>query len=115
MVAVSAPPQGVAAEAGADVHPQRVVAERGALGGRGGGGPGANPMPIVLHRISLRTRTDPPVARRPDTHEPTGLSSTGKGLLSHVASQGSHPAERIARPRVSTGGSFEDSTGVISC
>jgi len=46
-------PQRVAAEAGADVHPQGVVAERGALGRRGRGGPGANPMPIALHRHGM--------------------------------------------------------------
>src|SRR5260370_12483948 len=46
-------PQGVAAEAGAHVHPQRVVAERGALRGRWGGGPGATPTPIVLYPVSL--------------------------------------------------------------
>src|SRR2546430_40219 len=53
-------PTGIAtAEAGADVHPYRVVAERDALGRRRRGGPGADPMTMVVHGALLLPRALP--------------------------------------------------------
>src|SRR5262249_56791186 len=45
--------QGVAAGARADVHAERVVAEGHALGRRGRGGPGSDPVQIAWHRCFL--------------------------------------------------------------
>src|SRR5262249_8133709 len=46
-------PQRVTADARADVHPQGVVAEGHALGGRGRRSPGADPVQIAWHRCLL--------------------------------------------------------------
>ena len=72
-------PHGVAADAGAGVHPQCLVAERRALGGRGSRRPGADPMLIIRHiRVSLRwpsgiSNNDEYVTTRSSRHRPNAL------------------------------------------